>query len=150
MVRSMTHPAAETERDLAKVEMQFPVFAALLHGYLAAADFLTPAEKNEFVALKRIIKDQNKGIVSADLALILSVEPGDTLDAIGEYCYRAWVMKADDARDQGAVPCGLLHGGSVTKPITKGQLITRDAISIPAGSKIAELRARQDKLVYGQ
>ena len=46
MVRSMTNPAAENERDLAKVEMQFPVFAALLHGYLAAADFLTPAEKN--------------------------------------------------------------------------------------------------------
>ena len=46
MVRSMTNPAAENERDLAKVEMQFPVFAALLRGYLAAADFLTPAEKN--------------------------------------------------------------------------------------------------------
>ncbi|MEI7534421.1 MAG: aminoglycoside phosphotransferase family protein [Verrucomicrobiae bacterium] len=46
MVRSMTNPAAENERDLAKVEMQFPVFEALLRGYLAAADFLTPAEKN--------------------------------------------------------------------------------------------------------
>jgi len=46
MVRSMTNPAAEGERDLAKVELQFPVFAALLRGYLAAADFLTPAEKN--------------------------------------------------------------------------------------------------------
>jgi Ser/Thr protein kinase RdoA (MazF antagonist) len=46
MVRSMTNPAAENERDLAKVEMQFPLFAALLRGYLAAADFLTPAEKN--------------------------------------------------------------------------------------------------------
>jgi Ser/Thr protein kinase RdoA (MazF antagonist) len=46
MVRSMTNPAAEGERDLAKVEMQFPVFAALLRGYLAAADFLTAAEKN--------------------------------------------------------------------------------------------------------
>jgi Ser/Thr protein kinase RdoA (MazF antagonist) len=46
MVRSMTNQAAEGERDLAKVELQFPVFAALLRGYLAAADFLTPAEKN--------------------------------------------------------------------------------------------------------
>jgi Ser/Thr protein kinase RdoA (MazF antagonist) len=46
MVRSMTNPAAEGERDLTKVEMQFPLFAALLRGYLAAADFLTPAEKN--------------------------------------------------------------------------------------------------------
>lgn len=47
MVRSMTNPATENERDLAKVEMQFPMFEALLHGYLSsAADFLTPAEKN--------------------------------------------------------------------------------------------------------
>ena len=46
MVRSMTNPAAEGERDLAKVEMQIPVFEALLRGYLTAADFLTAAEKN--------------------------------------------------------------------------------------------------------
>jgi Ser/Thr protein kinase RdoA (MazF antagonist) len=46
MVRSITNPAAEGERELAKVEMQFPVFEALLRGYLSgAADFLTPAEK---------------------------------------------------------------------------------------------------------
>jgi Ser/Thr protein kinase RdoA (MazF antagonist) len=47
MVRSMTNPAAEGERDLAKVELQFPVFEALLRGYLSSTgDFLTPAEKN--------------------------------------------------------------------------------------------------------
>ena len=79
-----------------------------------------------------------------------NLKPGDTLDAIGEYCYRAWVMKAGDARTQGAIPCGLLHGATVTKPIAKGDLITRDNVTVPAGSKIAELRARQDKLVYGQ
>jgi hypothetical protein len=48
--------------------------------YNRLAPQLTLAEKSEFVALKRIIKDKNKGIVSADLALLLSVEPGDTLD----------------------------------------------------------------------
>ncbi|ABF41505.1 hypothetical protein Acid345_2504 [Candidatus Koribacter versatilis Ellin345] len=48
--------------------------------YDRLAPKFTPAEKAEFVALKRIIKDQNKGIISADLALILSVEPGDSLD----------------------------------------------------------------------
>jgi len=47
LVRSLTNPAAEGEPDLARVEMQFPVFEALLRGYLAgAADFLTSAEKN--------------------------------------------------------------------------------------------------------
>lgn len=78
------------------------------------------------------------------------LSPGDTLDAIGEYCYRAWIMTVDEARDAGALPCGLLHSAKVTKPIAKGQLITTANTQVPAGSKIAELRARQDRLVYGQ
>jgi hypothetical protein len=46
MVRTTTSPAMEDERDLAKVRMQFPMFEALVRGYLAAAaEFLTPAEK---------------------------------------------------------------------------------------------------------
>ena len=77
------------------------------------------------------------------------LKPGDTLDAIGEYCYRAWIMTAAEARAAGAIPCGLLHGAKVTKAIAKGQLITTANTAVPPGSKIAELRARQDKLVYG-
>ncbi|TGT35791.1 homoserine dehydrogenase, partial [Mesorhizobium sp. M4B.F.Ca.ET.169.01.1.1] len=77
------------------------------------------------------------------------MQPGETLDAIGEYCYRAWIMTAPEARAAKAVPCGLLQGGSVTAPIKKGELITYANAAPAAGSKIAELRARQDKLVYG-
>jgi hypothetical protein len=45
MVRTTTSPAKEDETDLSKVEMQWPMFEALLQGYLAsAADFLTPGE----------------------------------------------------------------------------------------------------------
>jgi hypothetical protein len=50
--------------------------------YNRLAPLLTPAEKNDILELKRIIKDKNKGIVAADLALILSVEPGDSLEDI--------------------------------------------------------------------
>lgn len=46
MVRTTTSPAREDERDLSKVQMQFPMFEALGRGYLeSAAEFLTPAEK---------------------------------------------------------------------------------------------------------
>ncbi len=46
MVRTTTSPAREDERDLSKVQMQFPMFEALARGYLeSASDFLTPAEK---------------------------------------------------------------------------------------------------------
>jgi hypothetical protein len=47
MVRTTTSPAAEDEQELGKVAMQFPMFEALVRGYLsAAAEFLTEAEKN--------------------------------------------------------------------------------------------------------
>nr|WP_309402666.1 NAD(P)H-dependent oxidoreductase [Aminobacter niigataensis]WMD00564.1 NAD(P)H-dependent oxidoreductase [Aminobacter niigataensis] len=74
--------------------------------------------------------------------------PGDALDAIGEYTYRAWIMTAGEARAAKAIPCGLLQGGTVTAPIKKGELITTANASVAPGSKIAELRARQDRLVY--
>ena len=72
---------------------------------------------------------------------------GDTLDQIGEYCYRAWIMTAGEARGAGAIPCGLLAGARVTAPIPKGGLITTANTAVPAGSKIAILRARQDKML---
>jgi Ser/Thr protein kinase RdoA (MazF antagonist) len=50
MVRTTTSPAQEDERDLGKVTMQFPMFEALVRGYLSTAgDFLTKREK-QFLA----------------------------------------------------------------------------------------------------
>ncbi len=46
MVRTSTSPAAEDERDLSKVRMQFNMFEALLRGYLdSAGRFLNPVER---------------------------------------------------------------------------------------------------------
>lgn len=72
---------------------------------------------------------------------------GDTLDQIGEYCYRAWIMEAGEARAASAIPCGLLAGARVTGAIRKGDLITTANTAVPADSKIAVLRARQDKML---
>ncbi|MCB1507879.1 MAG: homoserine dehydrogenase, partial [Hyphomicrobiaceae bacterium] len=77
------------------------------------------------------------------------LKPGDRLDAIGQYSYRAFVLEAGDARARGALPCGLLEGGTVTAPIARGALLTKANAAPPEGSRIAELRARQDALVHG-
>jgi len=46
MVRTTTSPAAEDEKDLSKVTMQFPMFEALVRGYLESAGaFLTVPER---------------------------------------------------------------------------------------------------------
>jgi predicted homoserine dehydrogenase-like protein len=75
------------------------------------------------------------------------LKPGDRLDAIGEYAYRAWIMTAEEARAEGAIPCGLLEGGRVTAPIAKSALITRANAALPPDSRIAALRARQDAML---
>lgn len=46
MVRTTTSSTMEDERDLSKVSVEFPLFEALVRGYLSSAgDFLTKAEK---------------------------------------------------------------------------------------------------------
>jgi predicted homoserine dehydrogenase-like protein len=72
---------------------------------------------------------------------------GDTLDAIGEYTYRAWIMTYDGAKEANAVPCGLLEQGKVTRPIAKGELLTEDNVKVDAASRIVALRRRQDEML---
>ncbi len=77
------------------------------------------------------------------------LQPGDTLDQIGEYTYRAWVMGKSEAGSSNAIPCGLLEGATVTAPIKKGDLITYDNTSVAEDSKIAQMRAKQDAMIAG-
>jgi hypothetical protein len=56
MVRTTTSPAAEDERDLSKVTMQFPMFEALVRGYLSSAgEFLTPGEIRQLAFAGKLI-----------------------------------------------------------------------------------------------
>ncbi len=60
MLRTTTSPAKEDERDLSKVQMQFPMFDALLRGYLTmASEFLTGAEKQFLAFSGKLITFEN-------------------------------------------------------------------------------------------
>lgn len=60
MVRSMTSPAAEDERDLAQITMRFPIFEALTRGFVdAARGFLTTDEKRLLPASGKAITFEN-------------------------------------------------------------------------------------------
>jgi predicted homoserine dehydrogenase-like protein len=74
---------------------------------------------------------------------------GEKLDAIGEYTYRAWIMRHDEAQQAKAIPCGLLEGGKTTKPVKKGGLLTYGNAAVDAGSRIVALRRRQDDMLAG-
>ncbi|MEX2373006.1 MAG: homoserine dehydrogenase, partial [Dehalococcoidia bacterium] len=75
---------------------------------------------------------------------------GETLDAIGEYMYRSWIMTVGDARAAGAVPCGLLEGGRVIAAVKKGELLTAANVAPDPASKLLELRRRQDEMLLAE
>lgn len=70
MVRTMTCPAAEDERDLSLVAMDFELFEAVLRGYLeGAGKFLTEHERESLIAgAKVIIFEQGIRFLSDHLA----------------------------------------------------------------------------------
>ena len=56
MVRTTTNPAFEDERDLSKVQMLFPMYEALVRGYLAAAGhFLNQVERQHLAFSGKLI-----------------------------------------------------------------------------------------------
>ncbi|MCF6302790.1 MAG: Gfo/Idh/MocA family oxidoreductase [Devosiaceae bacterium] len=76
-----------------------------------------------------------------------SMKVGESLDAIGEYCYRSWAMDAGEARAENALPVGLLHEGKVIAPINKGDLITTKNTIPDRSTALYNLRCKQDKML---
>ena len=72
---------------------------------------------------------------------------GETFDAIGETCYRSFIMTIGDARAKQAVPVGLLEGGKVIAPVKKGELITRANAAPDATTRLYALRLLQDQML---
>ena len=77
------------------------------------------------------------------------LKPGETIDAVGQYCYRSWTMTVAEAQAAEAWPCGVLERATVTQPIARGELLTRRNIAIREDTAIARLRTKQDALVAG-
>ncbi|MCB1422531.1 MAG: homoserine dehydrogenase [Nitratireductor sp.] len=77
------------------------------------------------------------------------LKPGETIDAVGQYCYRSWTMTVEEARAADAWPCGLLEQAKVTQSVARGELLTRNNIAIREDTAIARLRAKQDALTAG-
>jgi len=70
--------------------------------------------------------------------------PGETLDAIGQYCYRGFALTYADACARHALPLGLAQGAKVTRRIAKGELLTYANCAPDEELKIVEVRRAQD------
>ena len=91
----------------------------------------------------------DKPVVEVCAVAKRDLNPGETLDQIGEYTYRAWAMEVSRAQAARALPAGMLTGATVTAPIRKGELVTGLNAKLP-NTRIVELRKRQDEMIYGK
>jgi predicted homoserine dehydrogenase-like protein len=70
---------------------------------------------------------------------------GETLGRIGETDYRGHAMIWAEARDQKAIPIGILENAKVIRPIKAGQRLTYDACTPDASMVVTQIRQRLDQ-----
>lgn len=75
------------------------------------------------------------------------LEPGEILDAIGEYSYRGFALTREDAVARNALPIGLAQGARVQRRIARGELLTLASVEPDASLAIVEVRRAQDAMV---
>lgn len=77
------------------------------------------------------------------------LKAGESLDAIGETCYRSFTLTRTDALSHQAIPVGLLEGGKTTAPIKTGELLTKANATPDVSTLLYELRQKQDAMLGG-
>jgi predicted homoserine dehydrogenase-like protein len=74
------------------------------------------------------------------------LKAGETLDAIGEYCYRGSIDTAEAARQENLLPLGLAKGCVLSRDVPVGQPIRyTDLASLP-DTPLSRLRRLQDEV----
>jgi len=70
---------------------------------------------------------------------------GETLDAIGETCYRGCIDLASTAREQRLLPLGLARGMTLKQDVPRDATLTWDMVDTGKQTMLLELRRKQDK-----
>jgi len=74
------------------------------------------------------------------------LKAGETLDAIGEYCYRASMDIVEAARRENLLPLGLARGSVLKRNVPAGRAITYEDLEQIPDSLLLQVRQRQDRL----
>lgn len=77
----------------------------------------------------------------------MDLKAGQSLDAIGEYCYRASIDLAEVARKGNMLPVGLAKGAKLVCDVKKDEIITYDMVELDNKSVLLQLRRLQDQLM---
>jgi len=74
-----------------------------------------------------------------------NLKAGETLDNIGEYCYRGSIDTAAAARRDNLLPLGLAKGCVLARDVAEGSALRFDDLAQPADTLLWRLRQRQDQ-----
>lgn len=96
--------------------------------------------KSDMVPLARPVAEVC-ALAKRDIAI------GETLDCIGETCYRSFTMTQQDSRAKSCLPVGLLEGGRATAPIKRGDLITNHNATPDTSTLLYKIRIKQDAML---
>ena len=113
---------------LTSLEVPLSTAAAVLHGVSHMRPLATPVAEVGARAKREL-------------------EPGQKLDAIGEYCYRGFALTRTDALAQNALPLGLAQGAMVTRRIAAGDYLTYANCAPDEKLEIVKVRRAQDDYV---
>ena len=87
------------------------------------------------------------GLVSECIAVAKkNLKAGETLDGIGEYCYRGSIELSSVARKERLLPLGLAKGCVLKQDVPVDTVITYDMVEIPKETVLYQLRRIQDQL----
>ncbi len=75
-----------------------------------------------------------------------ALERGQTLDGIGEHCYRGSIDLAEVARRERLLPLGLAKGCVMKTSVPRDTVLTYDMVELPPESVLLQLRRIQDQL----
>jgi predicted homoserine dehydrogenase-like protein len=73
------------------------------------------------------------------------LKAGQTLDAIGEYCYRGSIDTAEAARRDNLLPLGLAKGCTLGRDVAVGEPIRYADLAELPDTALTRLRKRQDQ-----
>jgi len=75
------------------------------------------------------------------------LKKGETLDAIGEYCYRASIEHYETAKKGNMLPVGLAKGAVMMCDVKKDDVITYENVKLDENSVLLQMRRMQDQLL---
>jgi predicted homoserine dehydrogenase-like protein len=83
-----------------------------------------------------------KGDVAAVAKRDLAV--GETLDGEGGFTVWGKLLSAERSRKEGALPIGLAHGVTLTRPVAKGAVVSWDDVKVNAESQAMAVRREME------